>query len=82
MNMKKILLILAAALMSGTASAQRLRVGESAGMNGSTAVGRKKVAVVLSGGGAMGSIIGGLYSIGYSNRTKKPYFFLNLGYEF
>ena len=101
--------------------------------------GRKKVAVVLSGGGAkgmahigvlkvleqagipvdivtgtsMGSIIGGLYaigynanaldsmvrvqdwsyvitdkedpaggSIGYSNRTKKPYFALNIGYEF
>lgn len=104
-----------------------------------TANGRKKVAVVLSGGGAkgmahigvlkvleqagipvdivtgtsMGSIIGGLYaigynanaldsmvrvqdwsyvitdkedpaggSIGYSNRTKKPYFALNIGYEF
>lgn len=87
----------------------------------STAVGRKKVAVVLSGGGAkgmahigvlkvleragipidivtgtsMGSIIGGLYaigyntivgplgaSLGYSNHTKKVHFLLNLGFEF
>ena len=82
MNMKKILLILIAALMSGIVSAQ----------NDSTAVSRKKVAVVLSGGGAkgmahigvlkvlekagipvdiitgtsMGSIIGGLYAIGYN----------------
>ena len=80
--MKKILLILAAVMMIGTASAQ----------TDSTALGRKRVAVVLSGGGAkgmahigvlkvleragipvdivtgtsMGSIIGGLYAIGYN----------------
>ncbi len=81
--MKKVLLLLAAALlMSGTVNAEA----------DSTAVGRKKVAVVLSGGGAkgmahigvlkvleragipidivtgtsMGSIIGGLYAIGYN----------------
>ena len=80
--MKKILLILAAVMMIGTASAQ----------SDSTALGRKRVAVVLSGGGAkgmahigvlkvleragipvdivtgtsMGSIIGGLYAIGYN----------------
>ena len=81
-EMKKILLILAVAMICGSMSAQ----------NDSTAVGRKKVAVVLSGGGAkgmahigvlkvleqagipvdivtgtsMGSIIGGLYAIGYN----------------
>ena len=80
--MKKILLILAAMLMSDAVSAQA----------DSTAVNRKKVAVVLSGGGAkgmahigvlkvleragipidivtgtsMGSIVGGLYAIGYN----------------
>ena len=80
--MKKILLILAVILMSDAVSAQ----------TDSTAVGRKKVAVVLSGGGAkgmahigvlkvleragipidiitgtsMGSIVGGLYAIGYN----------------
>ena len=81
--MKKILLILVTILISGVMKAQ----------NDSTAVSnRKKVAVVLSGGGAkgmahigvlkvleranipidiitgtsMGSIIGGLYSIGYN----------------
>ncbi|MBR0049121.1 MAG: patatin-like phospholipase family protein [Prevotella sp.] len=80
--MKKILLILAAALLSSTIN----------GQTDSTAVSRKKVAVVLSGGGAkgmahigvlkvleragipvdivtgtsMGSIIGGLYAIGYN----------------
>ena len=80
--MKKISLILVALLMSGFVFAQ----------TDSTAVGRKKVAVVLSGGGAkgmahigvlkvlekagipvdiitgtsMGSIIGGLYAIGYN----------------
>ena len=80
--MKKLLLILVAALMSGTVSAK----------TDSTAVKRKTVAVVLSGGGAkgmahigvlkvlekagipidivtgtsMGSIIGGLYAIGYN----------------
>ncbi|MBR3471544.1 MAG: patatin-like phospholipase family protein [Prevotella sp.] len=81
--MKKVLLLLAAALlMSGMVNAEA----------DSTAVGRKKVAVVLSGGGAkgmahigvlkvleragipidivtgtsMGSIIGGLYAIGYN----------------
>ena len=79
---KKILLILAAALLSSTIN----------GQTDSTAVSRKKVAVVLSGGGAkgmahigvlkvleragipvdivtgtsMGSIIGGLYAIGYN----------------
>ena len=80
--MKKIVLILLALLMTGMANAQ----------TDSTTVGRKKVAVVLSGGGAkgmahigvlkvlekagipvdivtgtsMGSIIGGLYAIGYN----------------
>ena len=80
--MKKIVLMLAAMLMCGAVGAQ----------NDSGAVRRKKVAVVLSGGGAkgmahigalkvieragipidiitgtsMGSIIGGLYSIGYN----------------
>ena len=82
MHMKKIALILAAVLMSVTAIAQ----------TDSTTVRRKRVAVVLSGGGAkgmahigvlkvlekagipvdivtgtsMGSIIGGLYAIGYN----------------
>ena len=80
--MKKIVLILVAVLMSGAAIAQ----------TESTGVKRKKVGVVLSGGGAkgmahigvlkvlekagipvdivtgtsMGSIIGGLYAIGYN----------------
>ncbi len=80
--MKKIIWILAAVLMCGATRAQ----------TDSTAVGRKKVAIVLSGGGAkgmahigvlkvlekagipvdivtgtsMGSIIGGLYAIGYN----------------
>jgi len=80
--MKKILLILAAVMMIGTVSAQ----------TDSTALSRKRVALVLSGGGAkgmahigvlkvleragipvdivtgtsMGSIIGGLYAIGYN----------------
>ncbi len=80
--MKKLLLMIAAVLMISAATAQ----------TGSTANGRKKVAVVLSGGGAkgmahigvlkvleragipvdivtgtsMGSIIGGLYAIGYN----------------
>ena len=80
--MKKILLILDAVMMIGTASAQ----------TDSTALGRKRVAVVLSGGGAkgmahigvlkvleragipvdivtgtsIGSIVGGLYAIGYN----------------
>ena len=80
--MKKSILILFALLMTGMANAQ----------TDSTTVGRKKVAVVLSGGGAkgmahigvlkvlekagipvdivtgtsMGSIIGGLYAIGYN----------------
>ncbi len=80
--MKKILLIIIAVLMCSTVSAQ----------NDSTAVHRKKVAVVLSGGGAkgmahigvlkvlekagipidivtgtsIGSIVGGLYAIGYN----------------
>ena len=80
--MRKILLILAAILMSDAVSAH----------TDSTAVNRKKVAVVLSGGGAkgmahigvlkvleragipidivtgtsMGSIVGGLYAIGYN----------------
>lgn len=150
--MRKIVMILIAVLMSSIAASAQ---------TDSTAVGRKKVAVVLSGGGAkgmahigvlkvleragipidivtgtsIGSIVGGLYaigynahsldsmvraqdwsyiitdkanrlldrrtllvvqaafyyntiagpvgaSLGYSNRTKKPYFFLNLGYEF
>ena len=83
--MRKYLLILAALLMGGVAMAQ----------NDSMAVKRKKVAVVLSGGGAkgmahigalrvieragipidiitgtsMGSIIGGLYSIGYNAQS-------------
>lgn len=80
--MRKILLVLAVVLIGGAAMAQ----------NDSTATSRKRVAVVLSGGGAkgmahigvlkvlekagipidivtgtsMGSIIGGLYSIGYN----------------
>ncbi|MCR5242736.1 MAG: patatin-like phospholipase family protein, partial [Prevotella sp.] len=80
--MKKILMILAVLLMCGSISAQ----------TDSTTVRRKKVAVVLSGGGAkgmahigvlkvleragipidivtgtsIGSIVGGLYSIGYN----------------
>ena len=80
--MKRILMILAVVLMCGTVSAQ----------TDSTTVKRKKVAVVLSGGGAkgmahigvlkvleragipidivtgtsIGSIVGGLYSIGYN----------------
>ena len=80
--MKKILMIFAAMMMIGAVSAN----------NDSTAVSRKRVAVVLSGGGAkgmahigvlkvleragipvdiitgtsMGSIIGGLYAIGYN----------------
>ena len=80
--MKKILLMLAAVLICGTANAQNDSVGKD----------RKKVGVVLSGGGAkgmahigvlkvlqkagipidyitgtsMGSIIGGLYAIGYN----------------
>ena len=80
--MKKILLMLIVALMCGTMEAK----------TDSTAVGRKRVGVVLSGGGAkgmahigvlkvleragipidivtgtsMGSIIGGLYAIGYN----------------
>ena len=80
--MKKILMILVAVLICGTISAK----------TDSTTVSRKKVAVVLSGGGAkgmahigvlkvleqagipvdivtgtsMGSIIGGLYAIGYN----------------
>lgn len=126
--MKRILLVLITLQTCSVVSAQQ-----------EAANGRKKVAVVLSGGGAkgmahigvlkvleqagipvdivtgtsMGSIIGGLYaigynanaldsmvrvqdwsyvitdkedpaggSIGYSNRTKKPYFALNIGYEF
>ena len=81
MNMKKIIMLLAAVLMCGTVSAQE-----------KTETQRKKVAVVLSGGGAkgmahigvlkvleragipidiitgtsIGSIVGGLYSIGYN----------------
>ena len=80
--MKKILLMLTAVLICGTANAQNDSVGKD----------RKKVGVVLSGGGAkgmahigvlkvlqkagipidyitgtsMGSIIGGLYAIGYN----------------
>ena len=83
--MKRALLILAAVLMVFTAKAQDENVGND----------RKKVAVVLSGGGAkgmahigvlkvleragipvdivtgtsMGSIIGGLYSIGYNSHA-------------
>ena len=87
--MKKSILILFALLMTGMANAQ----------TDSTTVGRKKVAVVLSGGGAkgmahigvlkvlekagipvdivtgtsMGSIIGGLYAIGYNaNALDSP----------
>jgi len=84
--MKKILLLFAAIIISSTVSAQQDSVPSSG------TPGRKKVAVVLSGGGAkgmahigalkvleragipidivtgtsMGSIIGGLYSIGYN----------------
>ena len=85
--MKKVIMILAAVLMVGTVSAQKEKeVGEPQ---------RKKVAVVLSGGGAkgmahigvlkvlekagipvdivtgtsMGSIIGGLYAIGYNSHS-------------
>ena len=83
--MKKIILLIAAVLMTGTASAQ----------TDSTIVQRKKVGVVLSGGGAkgmahigvlkvlekagipvdivtgtsIGSIVGGLYSIGYNSHS-------------
>ena len=85
--MKKILLILAAVLMSGAVSAQQDSVAEHQQPRP-----RAKVAVVLSGGGAkgmahigalkvleragipidivtgtsMGSIVGGLYAIGYN----------------
>ena len=84
--MKKFLVLAMAALMCGTASAHEVD---------SAAAPRKKVAVVLSGGGAkgmahigvlkvlekagipvdivtgtsMGSIIGGLYSIGYNSHS-------------
>ena len=92
--MKKILLMAAVAILTnGTISAQRLREGtQGSGMTDSTTLSRKKVAVVLSGGGAkgmahigvlkvlekagipidiitgtsMGSIVGGLYAIGYN----------------
>ena len=83
--MKRIMILLVCVLMCGTASAQKDR----------TALKRKKVAVVLSGGGAkgmahigvlkvlekagipvdivtgtsMGSIIGGLYAIGYNSHS-------------
>ena len=83
--MKKIFLLIAAALMTGAVSAQ----------TDSTIVQRKKVGVVLSGGGAkgmahigvlkvlekagipvdivtgtsIGSIVGGLYSIGYNSHS-------------
>jgi NTE family protein len=83
MKMKKIVLILVAAMIGSTVNAKE---------SDSTTVDRKKVAVVLSGGGAkgmahigvlkvlekagipvdivtgtsMGSIIGGLYAIGYN----------------
>ena len=83
--MKKIILLIAAALMTGAVSAQ----------TDSTIVQRKKVGVVLSGGGAkgmahigvlkvlekagipvdivtgtsIGSIVGGLYSIGYNSHS-------------
>ena len=83
--MKKIILLIAAVLMTGAASAQ----------TDSTIVQRKKVGVVLSGGGAkgmahigvlkvlekagipvdivtgtsIGSIVGGLYSIGYNSHS-------------
>ena len=83
--MKKIFLLIAAVLMTGAASAQ----------TDSTIVQRKKVGVVLSGGGAkgmahigvlkvlekagipvdivtgtsIGSIVGGLYSIGYNSHS-------------
>ena len=83
--MKKIIMILVAALMSGMVSAQEKKEEPQ----------RKKVAVVLSGGGAkgmahigvlkvlekagipvdivtgtsMGSIIGGLYAIGYNSHS-------------
>ena len=81
--MKKVLLLVVAALLT---------CGFVCAQTDSTAVGRKKVAVVLSGGGAkgmahigvlkvleragipidivtgtsMGSIVGGLYAIGYN----------------
>ena len=84
--MKKLILVLAAVLIGGTVCAQRNDCIDS------TDIGRKRVAVVLSGGGAkgmahigalkvlekagipidiitgtsMGSIIGGLYAIGYN----------------
>ena len=92
--MKKILSLAVAALLTcGFVSAQGLQIGDQgSGMTDSAEVGRKRVAVVLSGGGAkgmahigvlkvlekagipidiitgtsMGSIIGGLYSIGYN----------------
>ena len=83
--MKKIILLIAAVLMTGRARAQ----------TDSTIVQRKKVGVVLSGGGAkgmahigvlkvlekagipvdivtgtsIGSIVGGLYSIGYNSHS-------------
>ena len=83
--MKKIILLIAAVLMTGAVSAQ----------TDSTIVQRKKVGVVLSGGGAkgmahigvlkvlekagipvdivtgtsIGSIVGGLYSIGYNSHS-------------
>ena len=85
--MKKIIMVLACVLMCGTVSAQKEKETEEPQ--------RKKVAVVLSGGGAkgmahigvlkvlekagipvdyvtgtsMGSIIGGLYAIGYNSHS-------------
>ena len=86
--MKKILLILVVVLLSGTATAQQRDVRDEK---------RKKVGVVLSGGGAkgmahigvlkvleeagipidyitgtsIGSIVGGLYSIGYNAHSLR-----------
>jgi NTE family protein len=90
--MKKLIMTLAAVLLCGTAGAQENDSTVCAQQNDSVNIGRKKVAVVLSGGGAkgmahigalkilekagipidivtgtsMGSIIGGLYAIGYN----------------
>ena len=90
--MKKLIMTLAAVLLCGTAGAQENDSTACARQSDSTTIGRKKVALVLSGGGAkgmahigalkilekagipidivtgtsMGSIIGGLYAIGYN----------------
>ena len=52
--MKKLIMTLAAVLLCGTAGAQENDSTVCAQQNDSVNIGRKKVAVVLSGGGAKG----------------------------